>query len=149
MMIINKNMLKRTLLYTFFFSFLRVVALSQLLITSSGEVNLGSFVKGGTYSVDPFYNEITYTISAIDSVERERTVLLYNTDSDFGSDTDVKLTTEWIVDINTPFVNGGEYKFKGFLKVKVKVKYLNISQNAISGSKREFTPRLIIEEVRY
>ncbi len=142
-------MLRKILSFAVLFCGLRVITLSQLLVTSSGAVNLGSFIKGGSYSVDPLFNEITYTITAMDSIECERTVILYNNNSDFGNESDIKLTAEWTVDINTPFINGGEYKFKHYLKVKVRVKNLYVSQNASSGNKREFLPRLTVEEIKY
>jgi len=142
-------MFKKTIFLMFLFCSLEVFSQSQLVVTSSGEVDLGSFVKGGSYSVTPCFNEITYTITAFDSVDCEHTVILYNSDSEFGSESDVKIITEWTVDINTPFVNGGEYRFKKFLKVKVKVLDLHISPNAISGKRREFAPRLVVEEIKY
>ena len=140
---------KKILLIFLFTCFGISVSQSQLIITSSGNVNLGTFVKGGIYSLDSYFNEITFTITCFDSVKREHTVILHNIDSETESDNGIKINTEWIVNTNTPFINGAEYSFKNRLKVKVRVKSILVPENCNSGKGIEFKPRLLVEEVRY
>jgi hypothetical protein len=113
-------------------------------IVKSGDVDLGSFVKGSTYILDPPFNEINFTIKSYDNLEH--TVILSNQDSNLGSNSDVIIYAEWYVGINTPFINGNLYKFTGSLNIKVKINKVVISSQATNEAK-SFSQFLKVDKI--
>ena len=117
----------------------------QVSVVSSKEVFLGEFIIGMLSFADYTFNEITFIVTAND--KKKHNVRLFNTNSDIGSDQDVKIYTEWIVGNNKPFLNGSNYSFKESLEVKVRTVKVFVSINVKNIYSRYFDQVLTVEKL--
>lgn len=107
-------------------------------IINSGDVDLGEFVKGAKYEIEPPNNQIEFEIVGIDA-KRFRVVL--STDgSDLGNPNDVSITTEWRFShdygcYNLPFVSGSTYFFWKRMILGCFITSINISPTAQAGER--------------
>jgi hypothetical protein len=106
-------------------------------IISSGDVDLGTFVKGADYDIDPPDNQIEFEIIGIRA--KRFTVCLSTAGSDLGNPNNVSITTEWRFShdygcYDRPFINGGSYFFWNKMILGCFITSIHLSQNATPGS---------------
>ncbi len=106
-------------------------------IITSGDVDVGTFVRGARYEIEPPNNEIEFEIIGMKA--KKFRVVLSTEGSDLGNPNDVSITTEWRFSHDygcndLPFVSGSSYFFWKKMILGCFITSINISPNARSGN---------------
>lgn len=102
-------------------------------IITSGDVDLGSFVKGAYYEIEPPQNQIEFEIKGLKA--KKFNVVLNTDGSNLGSPNNVEITTEWRFSHDygcndLSFVSGNSYFFWKKMILGCFITSINISNNA-------------------
>ena len=107
-----------------------------MVIITSGDIDLGTFVRGANYDIEPPQNQIEFELKG--KKAKKFNVVLSTDGSDLGNPNNVSITTEWRFSHDygcndLSFVSGSSYFFWKKMILGCFITSINISNNARSG----------------
>jgi hypothetical protein len=103
-----------------------------MLKITNNEVNIGTYIKGGSYRIEPPENEIEFEL---DGIKAKKFTISINIDgSDNGNSNDVSIITEWRYSTDTGIndqllISGSSYFFWNKMIIGCFITSINVPNN--------------------